>query len=560
MTESIRLFGIFCFISVCFGQVPSVIQRIVHQQKVCIYETFRANCGPGRVILIVEALRGRMRNDSGCLSLRPGERPCSADAQLFAERQCSGRRRCSLHPTNDNLKHVNGNCSKYDEKFLDIAYSCEDVYSADDETCAANRPLIVRSRSGHLASVVADETGKGSSVCPWRFDPSPGESVHLTLMDFGVWVDRGDRYRRGICTIYATIRYPSPSSSQTISPDTLVCAGEERQRSVITTTTNLEIRMTNRSSVSVNAAYFLIKFQVFDCPEIKTPPGAEVEKSGGGIRIFCSNERRIHLDLRCVKGFWTPEPNLTCSTTTAGPPPSSPDSQSLCLDYIRSNDESSVESLSSPLRRRVICVNGDTFEVHCSGDGQWIPAQNKTCSSSSRDQTVSASFSWEKYVVPGGLVLLAAVVVIIVVIMCFSRRNRTPKMNELNQRSLDNNSYIAGGSVLRPMSGEYDVLDEFGMQANGSSAPDHPPPHGCSSSYSVCSSPRITQTLPRNDPWSSGSGASLQQRRSDSLPLHRKLPEPHEYTTTLPRDSTYLVPKEDLGGDPHLYDTVKGNI
>lgn len=124
----------------------------------------------------------------------------------------------------------------------------------------------------------------------------------------------------------------------------------------------------------------------------------------------------------------------------------------------------------------------------------------------------------------------------------------------MNQRCLDNNSYIAGGSALRPMSGEYDVLDEFGMQANGSNAPA---PQGCCSSYSVCSSPRITQTLPRTDPWS-GSGAPL-QRRSDSLPLHRKLPEPHEYTTTLPRDSTYLVPKEDLC-DPHHYDTVKGNI
>lgn len=557
-----RIFCIFCFGCFCSGQAPAVVQR-VYQKRTCVWETFQANCGPNKVIMIEEALHGRMRNDSGCFTLAPGEQPCSADVRLFVEKQCAGRRQCSFKPTNDNLKYVAGNCTKYDEKFLDIGYRCEDAYSADSETCVANQPLVVRSSSGYLANTITEETGKGSSNCPWRFEPGTMQTVHLTLLDFGVWVDRGERERRGICHIYATVRH---LGSVAHGPsETLVCAGDKREKSIMIATTNIEIIMTKQSNASGNIAYFLLKFQVYDCPEIETPPGAGVEKSESGIRVYCYEDRRSFLDVRCQAGRWMPQLSLNCSTTSDSSPPSTPavsSSSSPCSEFIPSKDVSSVERISD-LHIRVNCQTGDSFEAVCVNRG-WIQPQNKVCSKSDPEQTQTGdkSFPWERYLVPGGLVLLAVVVIIIAVIMCRSRRrDKREKMNKMvpqSQSGMDSNCYFTAqplgcGAPCRPMSDIYDQLDDGGIQEDGNIAALP----GCSSSDSVCGAPRSYKTLPMNDPWA---GCSL-ERRSDTLPLRRPLPEPHEYTTPLPRDSTYLVPKEELC-DPHPYDTVqaKGKI
>lgn len=50
--------------------------------------------------------------------------------------------------------------------------------------CTDQRPLTLRRRSGFLASVVAETTGRGSSDCPWSIRAEPWQRINVTLLDF----------------------------------------------------------------------------------------------------------------------------------------------------------------------------------------------------------------------------------------------------------------------------------------------------------------------------------------------------------------------------------------
>lgn len=118
---------LLCCVSMLVFADSSLSPNDIHRRIVCIWETFEADCGQNKVVLIVQALLGRMPIGSGCsVDLGSGEWPCFADIRLFAERRCAGRRRCSFKPIDDNLQFVSGNCSAGVEKFLLVIYRCEE--------------------------------------------------------------------------------------------------------------------------------------------------------------------------------------------------------------------------------------------------------------------------------------------------------------------------------------------------------------------------------------------------------------------------------------------------
>src|SRR6218665_94054 len=116
-----------------------------------------------------------------------------------------------------------------------FALTCT-VYTAQDQTCVANHSLLVTTSSGYLANIITDETVHGSQSCPWRFRPEPGHTVHLTLLDFGVWIDRAERDRRNICRIYATIKEIG-TAHQKLDRPISVCGGVQREEFIMTTDT-----------------------------------------------------------------------------------------------------------------------------------------------------------------------------------------------------------------------------------------------------------------------------------------------------------------------------------
>ena len=132
------------------------------------------------------------------------------------------------------------------------------VYAAQDQTCVSNQSLLVTTSSGYLANIITDEMGKGSQSCPWRFRPDPGQTVHLTLLDFGVWIDRADRDRRNICRIYATIKEIGTAHQKS---DTLVCGGVQREKFIMSTDTEITIAVMRQENTVNDTAYFFIKYQ-----------------------------------------------------------------------------------------------------------------------------------------------------------------------------------------------------------------------------------------------------------------------------------------------------------
>jgi len=56
-----------------------------------------------------------------------------------------------------------------------------------DGNCSSGQPVSVSRSHGYLASVVTEQTQLGSEACPWLISTQRGQTVSVTLHDFGVW-------------------------------------------------------------------------------------------------------------------------------------------------------------------------------------------------------------------------------------------------------------------------------------------------------------------------------------------------------------------------------------
>jgi len=91
-------------------------------KEYCYYETFDARCSEDEVILMTSALYGRMRFGR-CVKTNFGFMGCFTDVLDLLDRQCSGRRSCSVEvvePTFDGVRP----CNKELKCYLEVDYRC----------------------------------------------------------------------------------------------------------------------------------------------------------------------------------------------------------------------------------------------------------------------------------------------------------------------------------------------------------------------------------------------------------------------------------------------------
>ncbi len=88
----------------------------------CQLETFNATCGSGEIIVMEEALYGRMRAGR-CITRSYGNLGCSANVLPALDKRCSGKRTCTL-PIPDNILHKNHPCPKDFTSYLEATYQC----------------------------------------------------------------------------------------------------------------------------------------------------------------------------------------------------------------------------------------------------------------------------------------------------------------------------------------------------------------------------------------------------------------------------------------------------
>lgn len=93
-------------------------------EDVCKWETFRARCGEGEVIVVNSARYGRIKTGK-CVQIEVGEQPCFNDAQLYLDKQCGGRRTCELSLPNRVLDEMPTFCSNQRISYLEVSYYCQ---------------------------------------------------------------------------------------------------------------------------------------------------------------------------------------------------------------------------------------------------------------------------------------------------------------------------------------------------------------------------------------------------------------------------------------------------
>ena len=89
---------------------------------VCNYESFRARCQPGEVIIMQRAMYGRM-NSGRCLKGDQGLTECTSNVLGISDSKCSGKRHCAIQVPNqefDNSKE----CLQLVRVYFEGSFDC----------------------------------------------------------------------------------------------------------------------------------------------------------------------------------------------------------------------------------------------------------------------------------------------------------------------------------------------------------------------------------------------------------------------------------------------------
>ena len=118
----------------------------------------------------------------------------------------------------------------------------------DSSHCQRHESIPVATPSGYIGSVSTDETGCGSTNCPWSIRLDPDQRINITLVDFN-W---DTAPRGGDCHVLATVREPTGNGAP-------ICAMNVRESHAYLTRTNtVEIRIIGGTK---QARSFLLKYE-----------------------------------------------------------------------------------------------------------------------------------------------------------------------------------------------------------------------------------------------------------------------------------------------------------
>jgi len=98
------------------------IQPISDPREYCEAEEFAPRCSEDEVVVITEASYGRMEL-AHCVRMNYGEVGCRADVREHLDKECSGRRTCSLRIPDSSLDESNV-CPREFKTYLNVSYDC----------------------------------------------------------------------------------------------------------------------------------------------------------------------------------------------------------------------------------------------------------------------------------------------------------------------------------------------------------------------------------------------------------------------------------------------------
>ncbi len=131
-----------------------------------------------------------------------------------------------------------------------------------DECHNGEHMVTLSSPTGYLSSLITEETGFGTSGCPWKIKAGSGQQVALTVFDFNLLSFSGSHN-----DYYAQDEYSSwcPISivveDQDIRKDITLCNGGQRESHIYTSTGNeVTVHFVIRKMPDIHY-YFLVQYQ-----------------------------------------------------------------------------------------------------------------------------------------------------------------------------------------------------------------------------------------------------------------------------------------------------------
>jgi len=307
-----RMFTLFTLALAC-NQALAMMQS--QSRDYCEAETFHANCAADQVVLMSEALYGRMEVGR-CVTKDYGYVGCQVDVTDHMDNSCSGRRSCELRIPDASLDRARttSTCPADFRTYLKASYECVQVHNPPCRPCRNYTEVAAVSRVGYLASIVTEESGCGGDQCPYLVKAKPGQTLNLTLLDFGF---PGQRQLApasnalGLpvaCMMYAIVNEKVKLKGGKIKDRELkVCAGNQRETNIFhSETESVKVKMFSRNQGSSSLGQFMIKYQVMGCADYDAPRNTWVKRDGDGMEIGCVSTGE-KWDMTCIEGEWAGE-------------------------------------------------------------------------------------------------------------------------------------------------------------------------------------------------------------------------------------------------------------
>ncbi|KAI0208654.1 hypothetical protein LSAT2_006633 [Lamellibrachia satsuma] len=270
-------------------------------QEVCERESFKAECSKDEVIVVRRARYGRMR-EGRCITTMYGTIGCALDVLVYIDDACSGRSHCDVIVASLVPETVQP-CPSDFRSYLEVAYECVKVAALAKTQCRQVGLLELRSSSGYLSSYVAEHTDCGSLDSPWLISVLPGQTIKLTLLDFGVAERRAAVEQLNVCTVYAIINEEAVSMSETL------CGGTTRQKVVYTSVSNsVTVRIVGKGK----SGHFLLRYEATGCPDLPPPRLGWIQRMGDKLLYGCNDSFSERRSLTCEGTHWSGIPK-NCS-------------------------------------------------------------------------------------------------------------------------------------------------------------------------------------------------------------------------------------------------------
>jgi hypothetical protein len=91
-------------------------------EEICHFQFFEANCNLGEIVLMEQALYGRMQLGN-CVQTNFGYVGCYANVLDKLDRRCTGQRSCKVEVTEPNFEGIHP-CNMELKSYLQVQHRC----------------------------------------------------------------------------------------------------------------------------------------------------------------------------------------------------------------------------------------------------------------------------------------------------------------------------------------------------------------------------------------------------------------------------------------------------